>query len=222
MQNKKIKMPLYTGFLLSVLLMATSSLSAFDLDAALEIYQEEQQGQQQYQYQEAPQQASPPQHSREYYQKRWLEQQQSRTQAQPVSYQPQARPEQNAQVTPEADDLFLAAVSGNNTQIGQLLSQGLNVNVSNSENETALHMAAARGQYSTVIFLIQNGAHTNARTVKNWIPLHHAVRFRHANIANYLMQRGSSPGARTSDGLSAIDMARNVNDYRLLSLLGAR
>ena len=57
-----------------------------------------------------------------------------------------------------------------------------------------------------------------ARTVENWIPLHHAA----PNIVNLLVKRGSSTHERTSDGLSAIDMARNVNDYRLLSILGAR
>ncbi len=126
------------------------------------------------------------------------------------------------QVAPESDDLFLAAVNGNNAQIAKLLAQGLDINVSNTERETALHMAAARGHYSTVIYLINNGAYIKARTVKNWIPLHHAVRFSHPNIVNYLMKRGSSAHEKTSDGLSAIDMARSVNDYRLLSILGAR
>ena len=61
-----------------------------------------------------------------------------------------------------------------------------------------------------------------ARTVKNWISLHHAVRFNPPNIVTFLMKSGSSAHERTSVGLSAIDMARNVNDYHLLSILGAR
>jgi len=191
---------------------------AFDMDAALVIYQNEQHYQEQEKFQEVyqPQQQATQGHSREYYQKKWLE---SQGVAQPAMQRPQSQPQRPA---PEADDLFMAAVSGNNGQIGRLVSQGLNINIANAERETALHMAAARGHYSTVIYLIHNGAHVNARTVKNWIPLHHAVRFRHANIANYLLQRGSSAGARTSDGLSAIDMARNVNDQRMLSIMGAR
>jgi len=103
-----------------------------------------------------------------------------------------------------------------------LLSQGLDINISNQERETALHMAAARGHYSAVIFLVNKGAYVNARTVKNWIPLHHAVRFRHPNIVNFLVNHGSPAYSRTSDGLTAVDMARNVNDQRLLSILGAR
>ena len=128
----------------------------------------------------------------------------------------------SAIAAPEADDLFAAAISGNNAQVGRLLSQGLNINTSNAEGETALHMAAARGHYSTVIYLVNQGASVNARTVKNWIPLHHAVRFRHPNIVNYLVKHGSPAYARTSDGLTAIDMANNHQDYRLLSILGAR
>jgi len=182
---------------------------AYDMDAALAIYQAEQDHKQK----------APQQHSREYYQQKWLEQQ-GQT-AQTIFNDRQAQ-QPYTQAVPEAEDLFLAAVNGNNNQISKLISQGLDINVSNAERETALHMAAARGHYSTVIYLINNGAYVNARTIKNWLPLHHAVRFNHPNIANFLVKRGSSAHDRTSDGLSAIDMARNINDYRLLSLLGAR
>ena len=133
-------------------------------------------------------------------------------------YQPEPAPV----AAPEREDLFNAASSGNVQQIGKLLSQGLDVNLSNSENETALHMAAARGHYEAVMFLVRKGAWVNATTVKNWIPLHHAVRFRHANIVNFLVQRGSSAASRTSDGLSAYDIAKNNNDYRILGILGRR
>ncbi|KAG1658151.1 tRNA (cytidine(34)-2'-O)-methyltransferase [Nymphon striatum] len=123
---------------------------------------------------------------------------------------------------PEAEDLFAAANAGNVNQLRSLLSQGLDINISNRERETSLHMAAARGHYQAVIFLVNQGAYVNAKTVKNWIPLHHAVRFRHPNIVNFLINHGSSAYSRTSDGLTAVDMAKNVNDYRLLSILGAR
>lgn len=143
-------------------------------------------------------------------------------QAQQKNIQPQQYQQENTQVTPDAEDLFDAATNGNVEQVRRLLAQGLDINISNRERETALHMAAARGHYPLVIYLVNNGAYINAATVKNWVPLHHAVRFRHPNIVNFLMKRGSSATRRTSDGLSAIDMARNANNYRLLSLLGAR
>ena len=158
----------------------------------------------------------------------WYAQQQQAEQSTPQSspqnisanqpYNPQSPP---AAVS-EADDLFAAANAGNVNQLRTLLSQGLDINISNRERETALHMAAARGHYSAVIFLVNKGAYVNAKTVKNWIPLHHAVRFRYPNIVNFLINHGSSAQSRTSDGLTAIDMANNVNDYRLLSILGAR
>jgi hypothetical protein len=123
---------------------------------------------------------------------------------------------------PHADELFEAATYGNVGLITRLLQQGMNVNVANSERETALHMAAANGRYLAVIYLINHGANIHSRTIKNWLPIHHAARFRKANIANYLVQKGSSPHARTSDGLSAIDMARTVGDQQLLRIFGAR
>ncbi len=201
----------------AILLSIVAPSYAFDMDVALAIYQAEQNQQ----LQNVEQQQAPQQRTREYYQQKWLEQQGQAQVVQPVMNGMQEQ-QQYAQAAPEADDLFLAAVNGNNAQVAKLLSQGLDINASNSERETALHMAAARGHYSTVIYLINNGAHIKARTVKNWTPLHHAVRFSHPNIVNYLMKRGSSAHEKTSDGLSAIDMARNVIDYRLLSILGAR
>lgn len=160
---------------------------------------------------------------REYRLQQWQAQQQNpqgtnNLQPEPVSRQQPAAP----RVTPEADDLFAAATSGNTDQISRILSQGLDINISNSERETSLHMAAARGHYSAVIYLVKHGAYVNAPTVKKWIPLHHAVRFKHPNIVNYLIKHGAAPHSRTSDGLTAVDMARNAQDYRLLSILGAR
>jgi len=133
-----------------------------------------------------------------------------------------ARPVVEKPPVPDMEDFFNAASNGDVNGISRMLQQGININVANHQRETALHMAAARGHYSTVIFLIKNGANPFARTVKQWLPIHHATRFRHANIANYLMKRGLSPHFKTSDGYSAIDMARTNNDKQLLSIYGAR
>lgn len=123
---------------------------------------------------------------------------------------------------PDADEFFNAAMTGNINRLSTLLRQGININVSNSQKETALHMAAARGQYSSVIFLMNNGANPFLKTVKQWLPIHHATRFRHADIANYLFKKGLSPHSKTSDGYSSIDMASANHDRRLLSVFGAR
>lgn len=123
---------------------------------------------------------------------------------------------------PRRDAIFAAASVGDVRLIGQLLSQGVNINQANNERETALHMAAAKGHYSAVIYLLNHGANINARTINNWLPIHHATRFRHAQIANYLKQKGSQIYAKTSDGLSAIDMARALNDRRILGIFGVR
>ncbi|MCF6191128.1 MAG: ankyrin repeat domain-containing protein [Cocleimonas sp.] len=148
---------------------------------------------------------------------------QRRTATPPVRHQaPSVRKPSAKAPVPHADELFGAATYGNVNVITRLLQQGVNVNAANSERETALHMAAANGRYSAVIYLINHGANIRSRTINNWLPIHHATRFRKANIANYLMQKGSSPHARTSDGLSAIDMARTMGNQQLLGLFGAR
>lgn len=140
-----------------------------------------------------------------------------------VAIQDQALPRNNPQApAPRRDAIFEAASSGNVRLIAQLLNQGVNVNQANNERETALHMAAAKGHYSAVIYLLNHGANLHARTITNWQPIHHATRFRHAQIANYLKQRGSQIYAKTSDGMSAVDMARAVNDRRILGVFGVR
>ena len=123
---------------------------------------------------------------------------------------------------PDKDELFNAASDGNVKLIARLLQQGVDVNSANNERETPLHMAAANGRYTSVIYLINQGANIHARTIKNWLPIHHATRFRKANIANYLMKKGASPYAKTSDGLSAIDMARTLGDQQLLRILNTK
>ena len=142
----------------------------------------------------------------------------------PVRVQKQAAPAPRpaGRPSPRRDAIFEAASIGDVRLIGQLLSQGVNVNQANNERETALHMAAAKGHYSAVIYLINHGANINSRTINNWLPIHHAARFRHAQIAHYLKQKGSQIYAKTSDGLTAVDMARATNDRRMLGVFGAR
>lgn len=188
----------------------------FNMDEATKIMQAEHQKQQlrqqyhlKYQQRQAQQQArtsSPARH---------VQQQNYVPIARQVPRQRQAR-----LPVPSVEHLFDAATNGNVVSIGRLLNQGVSINAANRERETALHMAAARGQYSAVIYLINHGADVNARTIKNWTPLHHAVRFRHANIANYLRQRGAPLYVKTSDGMSAIDMAKAAKDQRMLNILG--
>ena len=223
MQNSAYKKVL--GIFIAGLLLPSFSSYAYDLKAAAALINA--QDKQQQEWQEAQQQL------RETRLQEWKEQKEAdaaadawraaHPQPQPVMHNVNQNTAYKAPVPePEADDLFAAALNGNVDQIRRLVSQGLDINVSNQERETALHMAASRGHYSTVIYLVNNGAYVNARTVKNWIPLHHAVRFRHPNIANFLKQHGSQLNTRTSDGFSAIDMAGNMKNYRLLSILGAR
>jgi len=158
---------------------------------------------------------------REYRLQQWHEQQQQQY-AQPQAVLHDESQNIPQQQVPDTGSFLEAAQNGNIAQLRQMLAQGLDINVSNPDRETALHMAAARGHFQAVIFLVNQGAYVNAPTIKRWIPLHHAVRFKHYNIANFLLQKGAPNYARTSDGLTPVDMARNAHDSRMLGILGAR
>jgi ankyrin repeat protein len=127
--------------------------------------------------------------------------------------------QQPAPARPNPEELFAASLRGDIRTVQRLVKERINVNHSNSDSETALHMAASRGHLSVVIFLLNNGANINSRTRNNWIPLHHAVRFNRPQVANYLMAKGAPPHFKTGDGLDSFDIAVNMSNMRMINMV---
>ncbi len=106
------------------------------------------------------------------------------------------------------DAIFPATKAGNLKLLKALLAEGTDVNYQNFNGETVLHVAASRGDLTIVKYLVSKGANVHAMTGKQWQPIHHAMRFEHAQVANYLIAHKASVLAKTSDGLTALALAK--------------
>ena len=106
------------------------------------------------------------------------------------------------------DAIFPAAKAGNLKLLKELLAEDADINYQNFNGETVLHIAASRGDLAMVKYLVSKGANVHAMTGKQWQPIHHAMRFEHPQVANYLIAHKASVLAKTSDGLTALALAK--------------
>lgn len=106
------------------------------------------------------------------------------------------------------DAIFPAAKEGNLALLKELLAENTEVDHRNFNGETVLHVAASRGHLVMVKYLVSKGADVNAMTGKQWQPIHHAMRFEHPKVANYLISKKASVLTKTSDGLTALKLAK--------------
>ncbi|MCK5895159.1 MAG: ankyrin repeat domain-containing protein [Cocleimonas sp.] len=118
------------------------------------------------------------------------------------------RPASHSLTRGAKDAIFPAAKNGNLTLVKELLGEGVDVNYRNFNGETILHIAASRGDLMMVKYLVSKGAKVTAMTGKKWRPIHHAMRFEHPQVANYLLLHKASVVAKTSDGLTALELAK--------------
>jgi hypothetical protein len=118
------------------------------------------------------------------------------------------------------DAIFPAAKDGNLKLLKELLvEESIDVNYQNFNGETVLHVAASRGDLVMVKYLVGKGANVNAQTGKQWQPIHHAMRFEHPQVANYLIAHKASVLAKTSDGLTALDLAKASKKSGIQSII---
>lgn len=118
------------------------------------------------------------------------------------------------------DAIFPAAKDGNLKLLKELLvEENIDVNYQNFNGETVLHVAASRGDLVMVKYLLSKGANVSAMTGKQWQPIHHAMRFEHPQVANYLIAHKASVLAKTSDGLTALALAKTSNKNEIQAII---
>jgi len=94
-------------------------------------------------------------------------------------------------------ELCAAASSGNLFALRQLTHSGLlDVNCSDYDSRTALHVAAAKGQLGSARLLLGRGAAVDCRDCFGVTPLFEAVRNGHDEVAELLFAQGASLGLR--------------------------
>ena len=117
------------------------------------------------------------------------------------------------------DAIFPAAKNGDLPKLKKLMAGGIDINYRNFNGETVLHIAASRGNLVMVQYLLRQGADINAITGKKWQPIHHAMRFEHAVVANYLIAHKASLRTKTSDGLTALELAKASQKSAIQSII---
>ncbi len=85
--------------------------------------------------------------------------------------------------------------------------------------DTPLHVAAIWGDVTVGKLLLDAGADPNVRGEYGNTPLHNAVSQRNYAFAKLLVERGASKEVRNDDELTAVDLARHMNDSGFKDIL---
>lgn len=119
----------------------------------------------------------------------------------------------------------LRAARNGDTALKTLLSQGVDVNATDRDGETALMEAADSRNAEAVRVLIANGANVNAADEDGETALMIAADEGNTEAVRLLIQAGANVNARDEEGESALDKAldeRNHQAAELLRAAGAR
>jgi ankyrin repeat protein len=86
-----------------------------------------------------------------------------------------------------SDELIIAVSSGDIKKVVELLSSGADVNVTNKNNETPLHLAAWKGYAEIASLLLKHGANVNAQENTGLRPLHYAAWYGYTEVVKLLL-----------------------------------
>jgi hypothetical protein len=123
---------------------------------------------------------------------------------------------QSTSVDNEVFSLLNLASQGKTEDLRELLNAGANINRSDYDNRTALHLAASEGHLETVQLLVDRGADVNATDRFGGTPLHDAMEARRADIASYLRSKGSHLGNRHQGLVQKVCHAAAAGNVSLL------
>ncbi|XP_024542159.1 acyl-CoA-binding domain-containing protein 1 [Selaginella moellendorffii] len=103
------------------------------------------------------------------------------------------------------DALHIAAREGNEPGLLELLSQGVPVDVQDSDGRTALHWASDRGHLGLVELLLSRGAKLQAKDKEGQTALHYACVCEQEMVAKFLISKGADLQARDAEGSTPLN-----------------
>jgi len=106
--------------------------------------------------------------------------------------------------------LIEASMAGKKEVVAHLLALGPDLEIKDKQGWTALAGAAWKGDTESVRLLLDAGAKIDAGDDENFTPLHDAINGGNPETALLLIERGANPLIKNGDGMSALDIARDV------------
>lgn len=115
--------------------------------------------------------------------------------------------------------LLQSAFRGQLSWLNELVSGGVDLEVSDRYGQTALMVAAEAGQLESVRILLGAGAKVNAKDMDGSTPLMFACQSGHYEVAKLLLDAGADVHATGTHGLDAIKIATRYNHGDVVTLL---
>ena len=91
--------------------------------------------------------------------------------------------------------------------VNALIGGGCDVNGSDENGVTALHLAAYNGCIPIMEYLVKSGGAVNKKDEYGWNGIHIASQEGHLSMVEYLLNHGGEINARTSNGLNGVMIA---------------
>ncbi|MBD1883639.1 ankyrin repeat domain-containing protein [Microcoleus vaginatus] len=130
--------------------------------------------------------------------------------------------EENARNGKGTTLLHNAAKIGFKELVQQLIKDGANVAILDSEKRTPLHLAVDRGSQDIAELLIANGARVNARNANGQTPLYRAIAIGHNEIAALLINNGTDVNNIDGCGTTPLHKAAHYGTVEILKFLIAK
>ncbi|XP_078663109.1 protein phosphatase 1 regulatory subunit 12A-like isoform X13 [Branchiostoma floridae x Branchiostoma belcheri] len=141
--------------------------------------------------------------------KRWLESDTER--------EPTVPKRKRSRVKFQEGCVFLAAcAAGDTEEVGQLLTNGADINTANVDGLTALHQACIDDNMDMVKFLVEKEADMEYPDNEGWTALHATVSCGHLEITQYLIEHGADLSAVNNEGETPLDLAEDEEMEQLI------
>lgn len=115
---------------------------------------------------------------------------------------------------------FLAAAhAGNHEKLLELITKGIDVNLTNEIGVTALHLSAKEGHVKVVNELLKHGARVDAATQKGVTALHVASLSGKVDVIKLLLDSNAKLNIQSKDGFTPLYMAAQENHLEAVKFL---
>ncbi len=118
-----------------------------------------------------------------------------------------------------AQDFVKVATQGDDVNLENFITAGIDVNARNPENYTALMGAAERGNLNTLNLLINAGANIDQQGKDGWSPLMLASLNNHAAVVSRLVEAGANSDLHDNNGWTALMQAVYQGHDKVVGIL---